>query len=156
MRLVHVPSHQSAVCSNSFMTSAGLERLPRYRCNQQLEGIDRLDPNGCFRHPLTPLYDHIKVTSQDSSIVDVSQLYLTYNPINRPQFLQSWRLQNSRVGSVSISRRRRATCNGASSSQRSGKRTTSTLRFPTVVCAAVTCTCSPPAGVRRLIVSRSM
>ena len=138
------------------MTSAGLKRLPRYRCNQQLEGIDRLDRNGCFRHPLTPLYDHIRVTSQNSFFADVSQLCLTYDPINRQHFLQSWRLPNSRVGSVSTSLRRRVTCNGASLSRRNGKRTMSTLRSLTVVCAAVTCTCSPRAGVRRLTVSCAM
>jgi len=108
------------------------------------------------KHSATPLYDHIRVTSQNSFFADVSQLCLTYDPINRQHFLQSWRLPNSRVGSVSTSLRRRVICNGASLSRRSGKRTMSTLRFLTVVCAAVICTCSPRAGVRRLTVSCPM
>ena len=103
----------------------------------------------------TALY-HIRVTSQDSFLADVSQLFPIHYPINRPRFLQSCHLQNSRVGSVSTNLRRRATCNGESLSRRNGKRTMSTLRSLTVVCAAVTCTCSHRAGVQRLIVSRTI
>ena len=113
------------------------------------------DPNGCCRDAVA---QHSRPTIDIEATVHAFFLYrlspTLHKQHNRPHFTQSWHLKNSKDGLVSTSLRPRATCNGASLSRRSGRKMMLISKFLIVASVEVTCTCSPLAGVRRLIVSR--
>jgi hypothetical protein len=67
---------------------------------------------------------------------------------------QPWHLKkNSKAGSATTRPPSKGTCNGANSSLRSGRKTTSTLKSLTAACAVAILTCSRLAGARLLTVS---